>query len=272
LSDAYLWAGYNEGFLTASQARPKAKAAAEKAIQLDDQSAEAHASLATFKVFYEYDWAGSEREYRRAFALNPNYAFAHDQFGLGLAFQGRLDEAIAEGRRAAELDPLSPQVPLDNSIALAWQGQYQAAKELTRRAAELDPTFFFPPWADGWIDLQAGKVRDAIAPFRKARAMESPAFVSAWLAYAYGASGDRARAQAELEALKKISLGGTVTAFNLALVSLGSGDHARAVGYLEQAYAEDTQWLGWLKNDRTFDPLRSDPRFVALMKKLRPDK
>jgi TolB-like protein len=272
LSDAYLWAGYNEGFLTASEARPRAKAAAEKAIQLDDESAEGHASLATFKVFYEYDWAGSEREYRRAFALNPNYAFAHDQFGLGLAFQGRFEEAIAEGRRAAELDPLSPQVPLDNSIALAWQGRYPAAKEQTRRAAELDPTYFFPPWADGWIDIQAGKVKDAIPQFQKAKAMESPAFVSAWLAYAYGASGDRARALAELEELKKLSLRGTVTAFNMALVSLGSGDHPRAIAYLEQAYAADTQWLGWLKNDRIFDPLRSEPRFVALMKKLGFDK
>ncbi len=272
LSDAYLWAGYNEGFLTASEARPKAKAAAEKAIQLDDQSAEGHASLATFKLFYEYDWAGSEREYRRAFALNPNYAFAHDQFGLGLAFQGRFEEAIAEGRRAVELDPLSPQVPLDLSIALAWQGQYQAAKEQARRAADLDPTFFFPPWENGWIDLQAGKVKDAIPQFQKAKAMESPAFVSAWLAYAYGVSGDRARALAELEELKKSSLRGSVTAFNMALVSLGSGDHARAVSYLEQAYASDTQWLGWLKNDRIFNPLRSEPRFVALMKKLRLDK
>ncbi len=272
LSDAYLWAGYNEGFLTASEARPKAKAAAEKAIQLDDESAEGHASLATFKLFYEYDWAGSEREYRRAFALNPNYAFAHDQFGLGLAFQGRFEEAVAEGRRAAELDPLSPQVPLDNSIALAWQGRYQEAREQTRRAADLDPTFFFPPWEDGWIDLQAGKVKEAIPQFQKAKAMESPAFVSAWLAYAYGASGDRARALAELEELKKLSLRGSVTAFNSALVSLGSGDHARAVSYLEQAYASDTQWLGWLKNDRIFDPLRSEPRFVALMKKLGFDK
>ena len=111
LSDAYLWAGYNEGVLTGSEARPKAKAAAEKAIALDDNSAEAHTSLANFKLWYEYDWAGSEAEFRRAFALNPNYAFAHDQFGIGLSFQGRFDEAIAEGKRAAALDPLSPQIP-----------------------------------------------------------------------------------------------------------------------------------------------------------------
>ena len=268
LSDAVLWAGYNEGVLTASEARPKAKAAAEKAIALDDNSAEAHASLATFKLFYEYAWEGSEAEFRRAFALNPNYAFAHDQFGLGLAFQGRFDEAIAEGRRAAELDPLSPQIPLDAAIAFAFHGDYEAAKRLTKRAADLDPTYFFAPFEDGWIDIQAGKVGDAIPELRKAKAMESPAFVSAWLAYAYGATGDRARAMAEAEELKKKSLRGVVTPFNQALVSLGLGDRARALDYLEQAYAADSQWLGWLKNDRTFDPLRAEPRFKALMRQL----
>ena len=268
LSDAVLWAGYNEGVLTASEARPKAKAAAEKAIALDDNSAEAHASLATFKLFYEYAWEGSEAEFRRAFALNPNYAFAHDQFGLGLAFQGRFDEAIAEGGRAAELDPLSPQIPLDAAIAFAFHGDYEAAKRLTKRAADLDPTYFFAPFEDGWIDIQAGKVGDAIPELRKAKAMESPAFVSAWLAYAYGATGDRARAMAEAEELKKKSLRGVVTPFNQALVSLGLGDRARALDYLEQAYAADSQWLGWLKNDRTFDPLRAEPRFKALMRQL----
>ena len=115
-------------------------------------------------------------------------------------------------------------------------------------------------------------MRDAVLMFRKAKAMESPAFVSAWLAYAYGASGDRAGAMAELEDLKKRSLRGSVTPFNLALVYLGLGDRARALEYLEKAYASDTQWLGGLKNDRTFDPLRSELRFVALMKKLKFEK
>src|SRR5262249_33309720 len=116
LSDAYLWAGYNEGFITASAARPKAKAAAEKAVELDENSAEAHTSLGAFKLFYERDWAGCEREFRRALALNANYGFAHDQFGMALAFQGRFDESIAEGARAIALDPLSPQVLLDAAL------------------------------------------------------------------------------------------------------------------------------------------------------------
>jgi eukaryotic-like serine/threonine-protein kinase len=269
LSDAYLWAGYNEGILTASEARPKAKAGAERAIQLDDNSAEAHTSLAVFKLFYEYDWAGCENEFRRAFALNPNYAFAHDQFGLALAFQGRLDEAIAQGKLAAELDPLSPQIPIDNSMALMFQGNYEGAKEQARRASELDPTFFFAPMIYGWADLEAGKFTDAIPWLKKAKALESPPFVMAWLAYAYGASGDRAHAMAEFEHLKQMSPDGMVLPFNVAMVHLGFGDRKRAIDYLERAYAADSQMMPWIGKDRIFDPLRSEPRFVTLMRKLR---
>lgn len=267
LSDAYLWAGYNEGAFTAAEAMPKAKAAAERAIRLDANSAEAHTSLAVYKLFYEYDWAGCEREFRRAFALNPNYAFAHDQFGLALAFQGRLDEAAAEGKRASQLDPLSPQIPIDKIFAFIWQGKYQAAMEQTQRASELDPTYFFAPMARGWINIEAGKISDAIPELRKAEAMEAPAFVTAWLGYAYGATGDRPRAMEAIEDLKKRSVNGHIPPFNLAIVYLGLGDRERALDYLEQAYAANSQWLCWLKMDRIFAPLRAEPRFKELLKK-----
>ena len=98
--------------------------------------------------------------------------------------------------------------------------------------------------------------------------MGSPPFVSAYLAYAYGASGDRTRAQTEFEDTKKLSLHGSVTPFNLALFALGQGDQGRAISYLEQAYASDSEWLGWLGCARMFDPLRADPRFAALLKRL----
>jgi len=268
LSDAYLWAGYNEGFMTASEARPKARAAAEKAIRLDGRSAEAHTSLAVFKAFYEYDWKGAEAEYRRAIELNPSYAYAHDQFAIGLAFQGRFEESIAEGRIAAELDPLNPQIPIDAAFAPTWQGDSGAARELVARAVELDPTYFLSVFLYAWIDIQDGRLADAIPNLQKSKSMGAPAFVSAWLAYAYGASGDPDRARAEVEDLTRISLEGRVTPFNSALVALGLGEHTRAVSLLEQAHAMDSQWLGWLGYDRVFDPLRSDPRFGALLKRL----
>ncbi len=268
LSDAYLWAGYNEGFLTATEARPKAKAAAEKAVMLDDKSAEAHTSLAVFKLFYEYDLAGCEREFRRAFALNPNYAFAHDQFGMALAFQGRFQDAIAEGARAIELDPLSPQVLIDATVPFMFQRNSEAAKRLARRAAELDPTYFFPVLIDGWTDLELGKFREAIPALKKAKAMESPPFVTAYLAFAYGAAGDRPSALAEFADLKKMSRDGTVLPFNLALVYLGLGDRVRALDNLELALEADSQMMPWIGRDAIFDPIRSEPRFVALLNKM----
>jgi serine/threonine protein kinase/tetratricopeptide (TPR) repeat protein len=267
LSDAYLWAGYNEGFISASAARPKARDAAERAVQLDDNSAEAHASLATFKLFYEYDWEGSEREFRRAIDLNPNYAFAHDQFGMLLAFVGRFAESLAEGKRAIALDPLSPQVLIDAAMSFIFQRDFANAREIARRAAELDPSFFFPVMLRGWVDLEAGDYRKAIPALTQATTMDAPPFVTAYLAFARGAAGDRAGAMAELAALRKLA--GDVLPFNLALVYLGLGERDRAIDYLEQALAADSQMLGWLGYDAIFDSLRKEPRFTALLKRLR---
>jgi len=265
LSDAYLWAAFNEGVITATEGKSKAKAAAEKALALNPASAEAHTSLANYKSWYEHDWAGAEKEFRRAIELNPNLAFAHDQFGLTLGCQGRFDESIVEGRRAVELDPLDPAIAIDNTMALVGQGQFQKAQDEARRGAELDPTFFFPQMQFGWFDLQQGNARAAVPKLEKAAAMEAPPFVTAYLGYAYGAAGDKAKALATIEEIKKKGVGNFVPPFNLALVYLGLGDHARALDYLEQAQAADSQWMMYLKVDRIFDPLRADPRFVALM-------
>ena len=268
LSDAYLWAAFNEGVITAADAKSKTKAAAEKALALDPASAEAHTSLANCKSWYEHDWAGADKEFRQAIDLNPNYAFAHDQWALSLGCQGRFDESIAQGKRAEELDPLDPAIAVDNTLALAGKGEFQTAKDEARRGAELDPTFFFPQMQFGWIDLQQGNIRAAIPELEKAAAMEAPPFATAYLGYAYGAAGDRSRALATIEELKKKSVHGYVSPFNLAMVHLGLGDLERAMDLLEQASADNSQWMMYLKTDRVFDPLRANPRFIALMKKL----
>jgi TolB-like protein/tRNA A-37 threonylcarbamoyl transferase component Bud32 len=268
LSDAYTWAAFNEGFISAADANPLAKETAERAVALDSMSAEARTSLGVFKGWFDYDWDGSERELRQAIALNPNYAFAHDQLGLILAIVGRFDEAIAEGRRAMALDPLSPSILVDAACPYIYSRRTAQAVELDRKAADLDPTFYLPSFQDGQMALYAGDVRKAIAKFGESRALGAPAFVTAYLAYAQAQSGDRAGAMAALGELRRISPGGTVAPYNLALLYLGLGDHARALDYLEQAYVANSQQLVWLKVDQTFDPLRSEPRFVALMKRL----
>jgi len=268
LSDAYIWAAYNEGFIRAVDAKPRVKAAAERAVQLDSLSAEAHTSLGVFKAWFEYDWDGSERELRRAIALNPSYAYAHDQLNQMLALVGRFEEAIVEGQRAIALDPLSPSILNDLVMTLVYAGKAAEALDLARKATELDPTFFFPTHEEGVLALQTGNFPEAIARFERARTLDAPPFTTAYLAYAYGMSGNRSRALTILEELRKMSPGGKAAPFNLALVYLGLGDRARALDGLEEAYAASSELLVWLKIDRIFDPLRSEPRFVALMKRL----
>jgi adenylate cyclase len=267
LADAYVWAGLNEGIMSSAHAMPRAREAALRAVQLDAESAEAHTSVAYFKYGYEFDWTGAESEFRRAFELNPNYALAHDLFGFALAMQGRLQESLAEGKRAAELDPLSPQFLLDLIFPLAWDGKYQAAMEAADKAAELDPTLFTHV-GKGWIHLWAGNVTAAIAELQRADTSDSPPWSEAWLGYAYGASGDRTAAIAVIEEMNRKSLHGYLPPFNLAIVYLGMGDYERAMDYLEHAYSAHNMWLVLLKMDRMFDPLRKQPRFIALMKKL----
>lgn len=268
LSDAYLWAGYNEGLMSASEARPKAKKAAEMAVQLDPNSAEAHTSLATFKLFYEFDWPGCEVEFKRAIAINPNYGFAHDQFGMALGFQGRTEEAIAEGKRAIALDPLSPQVLVDASMPFMFKRDYAAARRLAKSAGELDPTYFFPVMLDGWVSLEENKPRDAIPLIAKSVTMDAPPFVRAYLAYAYGASGNKATAFAQLDTLKRIAHGGDVLPFNKALVYLGIGDTKQALDNLERALSADSQMMAWIGQDHIFDSLRPEPRFIALLRRV----
>jgi adenylate cyclase len=271
LSDAYLWLGFNEDVLTSAQAMPLVKSTAQKALQLDDNSAEAHTSLAVFKMTYEFNWADAEREFHRAIELNSNYPFAHDQFGLALAWQGRLDEAWPEHQRAMELDPLSPEILFDAAGTLLWQGRYAAAKDLSRRLREIDPTLYLSDWEDGWIDIERGKVGEAIPELEQANAMESPPPVAAFLGYAYGASGNSGKSHAMIDELNRRSLHGYVDPFYLAMVYLGMEDREHALNGLEEAYAANSQWMVLLKVERIFDPLRAEPRFIALLKKVHLD-
>ena len=246
---------------------PKAKAAAEKALQLDDTLAEAHFSLGAVKFQYDYDWPRAETEFRRALALNPSYAFGHDNYGFYLALRGRLDDALAESRLANELDPLSPLTATDMAFPLTWQTKYAAAKEQCRNALELDPNNWFAQWTLGWIDIQVGKFNEATTEMQKARAMDSPPNLLGRLGYAYAKSGERAKAEAIITELNQTSSQRYVSAYLTAEIYLGLGDKQRALDGLEKAYEARDWFLVYLKMDKIFDPLRSEPRFIALLKK-----
>lgn len=269
IADAYMV--LNETSLPPAEAMPKAKAAVEKSLELAD-SAEAHTSLAQIKVGYDHDWAGAEKEFLRAIELNPNYAFAHDQHCWALAQQGRLEEAVAESKRAAELDPLSPNIPFDASMAFAWQGKYDAAAEQARKAIEVDANGCFSRWDLGWVYLQAGRYPQAIEELQKARQMGAPPFFWGFLGYAYAAAGQPERADAILAELREASSARFVSPICQAIVYAGLNDKQQTLEWLEKSYQARSMQLLWIGQDRMFDKLRSEPRFIELLKKIGLDK
>jgi adenylate cyclase len=270
LADAYVYGG--DFYFPATDVIPKAKVAVEKALQLDPDLAEAHSSLATFKMFYEFDFPGAEKEFQRAIELNHNYAEAHHQYGYLLTFVGRFDESERELQRAIDLDPLSAGTVTDLGAPLVFQGKYAASAEQCRKGLELDPDFYFAQFALGWLKIQEGKPAEAIPELEKARLMHCPPFVTGWLGFAYGITGQRAKAQAILAELDQLSAHQFVSPWCPAIVYIGLGDKQRALDDLEKAYEVRSQWLLFLKSDKTLDPIRSEPRFIDVLKKVHLDK
>ena len=157
-------------------------------------------------------------------------------------------------------------------VPLVFQAKYDAAKEQGRKALELDPGFNFAQWGIGWTDLQAGNFKEAIPELEKARVIDSPPFIAGLLGYAYAKSGDRAKADAIIAELNQMSSRGFVSPACTMLVYLGLGEKRQALEGLEKAYDVRSQWLSLLKVDRIYDPLRSEPRFIELVKKTGLDK
>jgi adenylate cyclase len=266
LADAYLWGA--DWYFPATEMIPKARSAAERALGLDETLAEAHVSLGVVD-FINCDWAGADAEFTGAIRLNPSYAFAHDQYGLALAYRGRFDEAIAESRRAIELDPLAPIAAIDASYALLAQEKLDAAEAELRKALDLDPTFYYTQFTVGWAQLEAGRLSEAIPQLEKATAMkDSPPFVAGYLGYAYAKAGQRHKALAVLAELNAASSHRFVSPFCTAIIYLGLGDKAHALDGLEKAYTVRSWWIPTIRNEKILDPLRSEPRFIELLKKV----
>ncbi len=267
LADAYhLLGGW--GYVPSSDAIPKAKAAALKALELDSTLGDALATLAYLRAWYDRDPAGAERDFRQALTLSPN---ARTQFlwGLYLEFMGRSEEAIKEIERARDLDPLSMIINANVGMAYYCARRYDRAIDEYRRVLQLEPGFVPARWMLGLAYAQSKRYEEALAEARKAAELEK---TGAWrdgtLGYLYAVSGHRDEALHALQRLEEISRQQAGTRFWVAFVYLGLGDRDRAV-QLYQAGLEERQELQmWLKIQPEYDPLRSDPRFVALWKKL----
>jgi serine/threonine-protein kinase len=273
---ALAWAGIADVYWAAAdadispaEARGKAKASAQRALELDDSLAEAHTALAAMNYALEFQWAESEKEIERAIKLKPNYALAHWQYGWLLVFVGRLDEARQEFQRAVELDPLSAVMTTDLNVPYTLKKDYDKAIAQCRKALELDSTFYLPHFVLGWIEIaRGGNYSKALEEFRVAQSMETQPIIIAYLGYAYARNGERDKALEALEELNRLAGRRFVTPFCQALIYLGLRENSKAMDWLEKAYEGRSVWMCWLKVEPIYDPLRSDPRFQALYKKM----
>ncbi len=268
LADSYnLLADY--GALAPADALPKAQAAARKALELDDSLAEAHASLGWSSMVYEWDWAAAEREFQRALQLDPHYAPAHQWRAYLLRVSGRPAEALAEAQRAAELEPSS----LIIRSIVGWHHylsrQYEPALRQFQTTLDMDPNFARVHSYLGWTHLQQQKYDLAITELEKSRELSgsSPARL-AELGHAYAVAGRRPQAQKVLTELAAVSRRRYVEPDLIALIHAALGDQDQAFRWLEKAYAERSVKLVLLKVDPRMDPLRSDPRFQDLAKRI----
>ncbi len=249
-------------------AYPTAKAAVLKALQLDDKLAEAHTALALILCLGDLDMAGSTSEFQRAIALNPNYATAHHWYGNGpLLALGRFEEAIAEGKRAIELDPLSPIINADLGQNLYHARRYDEAIAQLRKTLEIDPTFYYAHYNLGIALQLKGDAPAAITEYTKAQQLSDDLFVQVLLASAKAQSGDKDAAIQMLAELEELSQHRYVSSYWRTLLYLSLGNRDEAVRWLEQA-AHDGLSMTTIKVDPLLDPLRGDPRFEALVQKV----
>lgn len=265
LADSYnLLATY--GSLDPNDAYPKARAASEQALKLDDSLAEAHTSLAFYKHRYEWDWQGAEIEFKRAIELDPNYAPAHQWYASFLVSMGRSANAISEARRSQELDQFSPIVNAHLAWILYLSHQYDEALVECEKIVAIDPNFFGGLRYAGLVYEQLRRHQDAIAALEKARELSrgSPVILGA-LAHAQAVAGNGEESRRLLQQLLEVTPPRRPSAYDVAIVYSGLGQTEQAFVWLEKAFAEKSEYLIYLLVDPRFERLHTDQRFKSLV-------
>ncbi|MEA2463245.1 MAG: eukaryotic-like serine/threonine-protein kinase [Acidobacteriota bacterium] len=268
LADCYnlldIWAG-----LPTNETFPRAKSAAQKALAINDQLAEAHTSLAYAIQTYEWDWPAAEREYRRAIELNPNYATARQWYSEFLTATGRFDEAELQGRKALDLDPMSPII----NAVVAWNStmarRYDAAIEQGRRTTRLFPDFMPGHAYLGLAWLESGRTREAIASLEQSQKLLDIVVVQTWLIRAHQAAGHTDVANRLSAALEQRGKREYLPPYYMAALHAHRGERNLAFAELDRALRERTGALVWLRVDPALDPLRGDARFQRVIDKMR---
>jgi eukaryotic-like serine/threonine-protein kinase len=268
MADAYAffgWIGYPP-----IESYTKAKAPLAKALELDSSFAQAHYLRGVISLYFDYDPATAEREYKQALELNPNIPESHYGYGIYLGGVGRFPEAIAEVNRAVELDPLA--LIWNEQLGGLYCGshQYDLAIEQWRKTLDIDPNFWMAHQDLGGVYAHQHKYREALEEFEKATTLSgNSGYATGYLGYGYAIAGRRADAEKKIEQLKKLSQQTYVPAFSIAVIYTGLGEKDRAFEWLDKAYEQREGWLGWyFLFDPEFDNLRSDRRYSNLLRRI----
>jgi DNA-binding winged helix-turn-helix (wHTH) protein/tetratricopeptide (TPR) repeat protein len=267
LADCYIMLG-EYGLLASEDSYRNGKAAALKALELDESLAEAHASLGLISMLYDWDLAAAEKAFKCAIELNPKYATAHQWYAVYLAVSGKFDEAFAQIRRAQELDPLSPIISVNVARIHYFARQYDEALRCCRTILETEPSFGVAHKIMGLAYAQKGMFKDAVAALQRALDLlgDTPEMIG-FLAHAYAISGDRDQAHKFLERLEEMAKLRHLRSFPFVVAYTGLGDFDQVFARLERAQRERSDSLPCLKVMPLFDCLHSDPRFNDLMRR-----
>ncbi|HEX8145533.1 MAG TPA: protein kinase [Pyrinomonadaceae bacterium] len=268
LADSYNMLG-NYSELAPRDAFPRAKTAAIKALRIDETLAEARASLAYAANGYDWDWAGAAAEFKRAIELKPNYATAHYWYATThLAALGKLDEAISEMIEAKELDPLSLIINTNLGWIYYFAHRYDDAVKQIHKALEIDENFNVAYFKLGQVYERQGRYEEAIAQYHRAMQLSSNLWIMPGLGHALAMAGRTDEARQLLAELMKMSGERYVSPYFIAEIHRGLGEIDRTFEWLEKAYEDRSDWLVWLGVEPALDGLRSDPRFIDLMRRV----
>jgi serine/threonine-protein kinase len=267
---AYNYINQDDWYMSPAEAGPKAKAAAEKALAIDETDADAHLAMAIENQWYEWNWVAAEREFKRAIELNPNDAEAHGYYSWFLAPMGRGAEALAEAKRSQQVAPLSSIANLFVGSVLVFTQQWDAAIEQLQSNIELDPNFWFDHCYLGRAYEQKRRLPEAIAAFQRALEIDKDnTEIWSGLGHAYALSGNRVEAQKVLDHLKELSAHSYVAPYSFAIIYAGLGEKDQVFAWLDRAYQDRSYFMAvYLTTDARLDSLHGDPRFADLKRRI----
>lgn len=267
LADAYF--RLSNVHLPPREVLPKAKEAALKALEIDENLAEAHSSLGLVKVYYDYDWHGAEYEFRKALKLNPDLVLAHQRFGSYLTFMGRFEESNRHYEKALDLDPFSLQINMNVATTYYLRGEYDRAIKHLKKTTELEPNYMPTLFVLGCVYIQQGRLEAAIEQFQLIYRLDDEAYLAlGFMGYAHALAGQRAEAETLLGVLQEIAQRKYVSPYSMLVIHVGLGPENRVFELLEKLYEEGNDWLVWLKVSPELRFLRDNPRFKNLMRRV----